>query len=664
MNRLNDETSPYLRQHRNNPVEWYPWSDEAFAEAIRRQVPILLSVGYSACHWCHVMAHECFEDIETANMMNSLFVNIKVDREERPDVDAIYMDAVQAMTSRGGWPMTVFCTPEGKPFYGGTYFPKPSFLQLMKAIDDAWHNRRSDIDTNVTSLMESLQQTALIIPHDELPSINLFHSAVAQLTQQFDSRWGGFGAAPKFPSTMNLGVILRAFIDDERTELAEIITTSLDAMASGGIYDHLGGGFSRYSVDEKWLVPHFEKMLYDQALLARIYLHGALLFKRPQWKQVVEETIDYVLRELTHKEGGFFSAQDADSLDDSGHSHEGHFYVWTVEQIGKVLPIEIRDVALQWYEITEHGNFEGSNIPARLNHRGDLLRPVAVEQAHCMLLEARMTRAKPGLDDKVITEWNALMLATLAEAAAAFGRKDWLAAAILNGEFMLRELRNKNGRWMRSWQQDGEPRARNRALSVDLAALVDAFTRLGEASGQARWIGHAQNVAEQLLDHFWDSQNGGVFTTADDGEKLIVRQKDLMDNATPSANSTAALALYRLGAITGVTRYEHLADQILQLLAGTIQRAPTAFGNLLAALHFRQAGATEIVVTGHRPDLVSFIHQQWLPTAVLAWGEPFDSPLWNHRSDNQAFVCRQYACQAPAKTIDELMARLTIVDGE
>jgi hypothetical protein len=604
------------------------------------------------------MAHECFEDSETATMMNALFVNIKVDREERPDVDAIYMDAVQAITGRGGWPMTVFCTPEGKPFFGGTYFPKSSFLQLMTAIDDTWRNRRGDIDTNVTALIRSLERTTLIAPHDELPSNDVLDLAVRLLTEQFDSRWGGFGAAPKFPSTMNLGLVLRAYLDDNRPDLLAMITTSLDAMASGGMYDHIGGGFSRYSVDEKWLVPHFEKMLYDQALLAGIYMQAALVFNKPEWKQVVEETIEFVLGELTHCDGGFFSAQDADSVDDSGDSHEGLFYVWTAEQIREVLPSDLHQIALEWYEITEEGNFEGSNIPTRLHHRGDLLRPDAIERARRLLLDARNGRPRPGLDDKVITEWNALMLSTLAQAGAAFQRSDWLHVAIRNGEFLLRELRADDGRWLRSWHQDGTPRAQHSALAVDLAALVDAFTRLGEASGQSRWIAHAQSVAEQLLDHFWDAQNGGFFTTADDGERLIVRQKDLMDNATPSANSTAALAFYRLAALTGISRYAHIADQILRLFGGIVHGAPTAFGNLLAALHLRHVGITEIVIAGDRPDLVALVQRKWLPTAILAWGEPYDSPLWRDRSGDRAFVCRQYACLAPAHSAEELTASL------
>jgi hypothetical protein len=459
---------------------------------------------------------------------------------------------------------------------------------------------------------------------------------------------------------MNLGVALRAYLANESPELAELVTTSLDAMASGGIYDHIGGGFSRYSVDDKWLVPHFEKMLYDQALLTGVYLHASLVFDKPEWRQVVDETISYVLSELCHEEGGFFSAEDADSLDDQGHSHEGHFYVWSEAQIADVVPAEILLATLDWYEITSHGNFEGGNIPARLNHRGNLLRTPDVERARALLHAARTKRARPGLDNKIITEWNGLMLSSLAQAAAAYHRPDWLAAASKNGEFLWRELRDDRGRWMRSWQQDGSPRARHTALACDLAAVVDAFTRLGEASGTSVWFARARETADQLLDHYWDATNGGLFTTPDDGEQLIVRQKDLMDNATPSANSSAALALYRLGALTGESRYERIADQILLLLGRVANSAPSAFGNLLAAVHLRQVGATEIVVAGDRPDLVAFVQENWLPTAVIAWGETFDSPLWQDRTGDRAFVCRKYACQAPSSTIDELKESLRL----
>ena len=657
-NRLADQTSPYLRQHADNPVDWFPWGEEAFALARSRNVPVLLSVGYSACHWCHVMAHECFEDVETAEVMNRMFVNVKVDREERPDVDSIYMDAVQAMTGRGGWPMTVFLSPDGKPFFGGTYFPKPSFIQLMNAITDAWINRRDDIDNNIEALMEALDRTTKIELHSEIATYETCETAISQLRANFDRTWGGFGKAPKFPSTMNLEVVLRQLLAGEDSELENIVSTSLDAMASGGMYDHIGGGFSRYSVDEQWLVPHFEKMLYDQALLARVYLHAGVLFGNQTWLHVAREIIDYVLRDLTHHDGGFYSAEDADSLDAFGHSHEGHFYVWSLSEFSAVLPEHLRDSAIEWYEITEQGNFEGSNIPTRLHHRGDLIRPPLVEEAREVLFTHRLTRQRPLLDDKVLTEWNAMMLATLSEAAFLCNDERWLRAAIKNGEFLVRELRDDNGSWKRSWQQHGTPQARHCALAADLAHLIDGFTRLAEASGQARWIAHASEVADELLEQCWDATNGGLFTTPTHGEPLIVRQKDVMDNATPSANSTAAIALYRLGALTGNDRYTHHADQILKLLGRIVTSAPTAFGNLLTAVHLRHTGITEVAITGEQPGMVDELRKRWLPTIVLAWGEPYESPLWNNRSLNTAYVCRHYACLQPATTPEQFLSTL------
>jgi len=657
-NRLIDQTSPYLRQHVNNPVDWYPWGDEAFESARRRNVPILLSVGYSACHWCHVMAHECFEDTECARLMNALFVNVKVDREERPDVDAIYMDAVQAMTGRGGWPMTVFLTPEGKPFFGGTYFPKPAFIQLMNAINDAWRTKRTQIDENVEALMDALSRTTRITPRESTPGIETLDQAVAQLVTSFDHQWGGFGNAPKFPSTMNLEVLLREILNSESDQLQQIVSTTLDAMASGGMYDHIGGGFSRYSVDEMWLVPHFEKMLYDQALLARTYLHASLVFDRPAWRQVATETIDYVLRDLRHPDGGFFSAEDADSLTDDGNSLEGHFYVFTPADFDAALPVDLRSAAKEWYGITEEGNFEGKNIPTRLTSRGDLLRPEAIDRARKALYDYRERRLRPGLDDKVLLEWNAMMLSTLAEAVWHLRRPDWLEHAIANGEFLLRELRSADGRWHRSWQAAGEPRARHRALAMDLAHVIDAFTRLAEVSGQSRWIDHAREAADELIASYWDDEQGGFFSTPRDGEQLIVRQKDIMDNATPSANSTAALALLRLAALVNHEDYAQRALAIFRLLGGIATSAPSAFGHLMAAVHLHHVGITEVAVTGERDDLLDVLRQRWLPTTVIAWGEPYDSPLWAGRSPDRAYVCRQYACMAPSNDSHSLLTAL------
>ena len=665
-NRLARETSPYLKQHQDNPVDWFSWGPEAFAEARERNVPVLLSVGYSACHWCHVMAHECFEDTETASVMNRMFVNIKVDREERPDIDALYMDAVQAMSGRGGWPMTVFMSPEGQPFFGGTYFPKPSFLKLMNAIDDAWRNRRSDIENNISALVESLGRTAAVTADDSLPDRELVAEACAQFEDSFDAKWGGFGGAPKFPSTMNIDCIIRNYIDNPTEAAKNIVTTSLDAMASGGMYDHIGGGFSRYSVDEKWLVPHFEKMLYDQALLLRVYTHAAVLFKSETYKQICGEIIEYVLRDLRHPEGGFFSAEDADSLDDQGHSHEGHFYVFTPEQLRTILSADEFEVACDHYEITQNGNFEGKNIPSRLNHRGDFKRSPIIDAIRAKIFRARNQRTRPLLDDKVLTEWNAMMTASLVEAATLFNEPSWLTAAEQNGEFLYQQLRviddkSKRFYWKRSWQETGEPRARHRALAADLAHLIDAFTRLGEATGKAIWISRACEVADELVANYWDDTNGGLFTIAQDGEQLIVRQKDLLDNATPSANSTAANALLRLGAITGAERFTLKAHQILRLFTRIAAGAPSAFGNLLLAVHLLHKGITEIAITGDKPELVAHVKKQWLPNAVLSFGEPIDSPLWQNRPSGFAFVCQNYVCSAPAQSIAELDQALATI---
>ena len=658
MNRLANEVSPYLRQHRDNPVDWYAWGEEAFAAAHERGVPILLSVGYSACHWCHVMAHECFEDAGVADEMNRRFVNVKVDREERPDVDAVYMEAVQALTGRGGWPMTVFMTPEGKPFYGGTYFPKPSFLQLMSAITDVWENRRDDVDTNVNALMDALSRSEISAPAAAVPGADLLDHAVSSLAANFDREWGGFGAAPKFPSTMNVDLLLRSWAVSGNTSARDIAVDTLDAMAAGGMHDHLGGGFARYSVDRQWLVPHFEKMLYDQALLLRVYAHAAVTTGEARFERIVRSTIGYVLRDLTHPDGGFYSAEDADSADLDGHHHEGWFYTWTPREIRNILPSRDADIVTQWFGVTESGNFEGRNIFTRHTTRDDYVPPADVEAAMVALFEARKSRPRPLLDNKVLTEWNGLMLSALAEAALLFGDEDWLAAALRNGEFLVRELRRPDGRWHRSWHEEGVPRARHAALAADLAALVDAFTRLGEASGQSRWTTLAVETADQLLDNHWDPELGGLFTTANDAERLVVRQKDLLDNATPSANSLAALALLRLAGLTGEARFANHADRILQLLDPVMRRASSAAGNALAALHTRLVGTSELVVPGALGEFASVVRHSWRPALVLAWGEGDGSALWQGRTEGNAYLCRGQVCMAPAGDPTTLLAQL------
>ncbi len=690
MNRLSDETSPYLRQHRDNPVDWYPWGPEAFAEAVERDRPVLLSVGYSSCHWCHVMAHESFEDPDTAAVMNRLFVNVKVDREERPDVDAIYMDSVQAMTGRGGWPMTVFLTPDGRPFFGGTYYPdRPrgqmaSFRQVMAAIDEAWTNRRADVHAQADQLVALIDRTSSTATSlsqqttgDAIGAGNaigavgaveagMLDGAGDAILASFDSEWGGFGGAPKFPAAMTLASALRIYHRSSREALLRAVRTSLDAMASGGIYDHLGGGFSRYSVDRRWLVPHFEKMLYDNALLTRVYLHAWMVTGEPVYRQVVDETIGYVLRDLRHGDGGFYSAEDADS-----EGVEGKFYVWSEPELRAVVHnaagSEAADAAVAWWGVTTAGNFEGANIlnrPVRGDlMRPDLIRPEEVEAAREALFVCRESRVRPGLDDKVLTEWNALMLSALAEAAAATGDPQWRAAALANGEFLVGNLRRDDGRWLRSWQAgdaDRPAQARHLAYAHDYAALIDAFTRLGELSGQARWIGEARAAADGLLELFWDDQAGGVFTTGNDAEKLVTRPKDLMDNATPSAQSLAACGLLRLAALTGESRYDEHARRIVDLFSSTAAQHPTAFGRALEALDLVAGGINEIAVVGDRPDLVAAVQARYLPDAVLAWGEPYDSPLWQDRPEGFAYVCRNFACQSPAATPENLITQLQV----
>jgi uncharacterized protein YyaL (SSP411 family) len=658
--------SPYLAQHTDNPVRWWTWCDEAFAEAADRDVPVLVSIGYSACHWCHVMAHESFEDPDTAELMNDLFVCVKVDREERPDVDAVYMQATQAMTGRGGWPMTVFAFPDGRPFFAGTYFPRDSrggqmgFRDLCGRIDQVWREQRSELAEQADGLTEAIATGDVVTPADTAPELTVLDDAVVAMLAQIDPRHGGFGGAPKFPQSMSLDLLLRHHVRTGDPAALAAATASLDAMASGGIYDHLGGGFARYSTDDRWLVPHFEKMLYDQALLVPVYLHAWLVTGEERYRQVVAETIEYVRRDLAHPAGGFYAAEDADS-----EGVEGKFYVWSLDEVRAVTGDDADD-AVEWYGVTATGNWEGTSILER-PVRGDLLRPPGVERARVALLAARETRVRPGLDHKVLTEWNALMLVALAEAAAATGNEHWRDAAVANAEFLLTHLRGPDGRWLRSWQgptdDPGSGRAQYLAYAGDHAALLEAFVCLAELTGEARWLDEARSVADALLERFWDDAAGGVFTTAADAEGLVVRPKDLMDNATPSANSLAAVGLARLAAVTGDERYRARAEAIVRLLGEVAARHPTAFAHLLVAVELLQAGTTEIVVTGDRPDLVREVHRRWLPDAVLAWGDRGDSPLWEGRaetgSDGRAYVCRGYVCEAPATTPAELASRLT-----
>ena len=662
MNRLAAEGSPYLRQHADNPVDWYPWGSEAFSEARATGKPVLLSVGYSSCHWCHVMAHESFEDPATAELMNRWFVNVKVDREERPDVDSLYMEAVTSLTGHGGWPMTVFLTPAGEPFFAGTYFPPtarhgmPSFSEVLQRVNDAWADRRDDVTDQARRITAALDRAGRLpaAANGVPPGHEVLAAAATALRRQYDAAWGGFGHAPKFPQAMTLEALLRHWRNSGDDDVLAMVVNSLDCMASGGIYDHLGGGFSRYATDQRWLVPHFEKMLYDNALLLGLYTAAWQVTGKARYRQVVTETVGYLLRDLRLDGGGFASAEDADS-----EGVEGKFYVWSLEEIRAVAG-EAADAAVEWYGATTEGNFEGANILWR-PVRGDLLRPAEVEQARRALLEARSERIRPGLDDKVLTEWNGLLIAALASAATATGNDGWLAAAEACGEFLLQNLRRADGRWLRSWQAGDAERpagARHLACAADYAAVLDAFCRLAEATGRARWIHEARRTAEDLLELFWDPDGGGLLTCGHDAEPLVAPPRDLFDNATPSASSAAARGLLRLDALVGTGPYRDRAETILGLLGPLAGEHPSAFGNLLCALDLHAAGATEIVITGDRSDLTEVVHRQWLPNAVLAWGEPYDSPLWAQRPDGAAYVCRGYVCEAPTTDAGELRDRL------
>jgi len=671
VNRLATETSPYLRQHADNPVDWYPWGEEAFERARAEDKPLLLSVGYSACHWCHVMAHESFEDDAVASMMNRLFVNVKVDREERPDVDGIYMQAVQALTGRGGWPMTVFLAPDGRPFFGGTYFPKedrpgmPGFMRLMEAIDEAWRTRRDELGDQAGKLHDLLASStgfgSVGAAGDGALSSEVLASAVAAVGSQFDPRFGGFGGAPKFPQAMTLDFLLRMYVRDEAAETLEMVQVSLDAMAAGGMYDQVGGGFHRYSVDAYWLVPHFEKMLYDQALLASAYLHGHVVTGEPRYRRIVEETVGYVLRDLTHAgETAFFSAEDADS-----EGVEGKFYVWSREEIERVCGGDAAEV-VRYLGVTDDGNFEDPHT----GFRGNILhvvdrnedRPEAVTRALPKLFAAREERIRPGLDDKVLLGWNALFLRVLAEAAAGLERDDWMEVARANGRFLLERMRGDDGRLRRSWQ-DG--RVQHLAYAEDYAALLEALVTLAEVD-DVEWLVPARAIADDLLRLFHDDADGGFFTTGDDAEVLIVRPKDFQDNATPAENSLAANGLLRLATLTGETRYEEAGREVLGVLAPVMGEHPTAFAYLLGAFERAITPSLEIAIVGDSPELRREVFGRLLPASVAVSAEPGSdgtlTPLLESRglvdSRPAAYVCEHFACRRPVTDASALRAQL------
>jgi len=712
MNRLAHESSPYLLQHQNNPVDWYPWGPEALERAKKDDKPIFLSIGYSACHWCHVMEHESFEDERIAKLMNENFVNIKVDREERPDLDAIYMNAVQLMTSRGGWPMSVFLTPELQPFYGGTYFPPtqkmgmPGFDQILLGVADAWRNRRAQVVEQAAELTQHLQQAAAPAGRGEREELSeqLILAAATGLERSFDHRHGGFGGAPKFPHPMDLRLLLRVWNRTGRAsgtptgtatasgthheQLLHIVTHTLDKMAAGGIYDQLGGGFHRYSVDERWLVPHFEKMLYDNAQLIGCYLDAYLVTKNDEYARVARETIDYVLRDMTDPAGGFYSTEDADS-----EGHEGKFYVWSPEEIVAVLGPERAEIFNYVYDVTEAGNFEGTNIlnlPKTIDQCAQLKRidlaqlKQQLAEDRCKLFGAREKRVRPARDDKVIVAWNGLMIDALSQAAGVLDEPRYLRAATAAADFVLTAMRREDGRLLHTWRNG---QAKVDGYLDDYACFINALVSLYEANFDERYIDAAVELADQMIAHFADRDAGGFFYTSDDGEKLISRQKDLQDSATPCGNSMAATALVRLGKLAGRTDYLDAAVGAMQSALGLMQRYPSAAGQMLLAVDFFVGPTYEIAIVGGVFDVSTMevlhaLRQRYIPNKLLALRtEPTRPAATEAAVDNEAqrgvrsaaidglfagkealkpsptvYVCENFACQAPVNGLENALA--------
>jgi uncharacterized protein YyaL (SSP411 family) len=667
-NRLAEETSPYLLQHKDNPVEWRPWGPAALEQAATEDKPILLSIGYSACHWCHVMERESFEDEETAKLINDSFVPIKVDREERPDVDDIYMEAVQGMTGQGGWPLTVFLDSEGVPFYGGTYFPPeprqgmPSFKQVLDATAGAYGTQREELREAAARIRESLGAVGKVEQSEEPLHESILARAISGLQGAFDRANGGFGGAPKFPPASTLEFLLDRDQNDP-------VRLTLDKMMHGGIYDQLGGGFHRYSVDAVWLVPHFEKMLYDNALLARVYLHGWQVMGEDRWRRVCEETLDWALREMRGPEGGFYSALDADS-----EGEEGRFYVWDEEEMRTALSEASLsgdgiERVLGYWGVSAAGNFEGHNI-LHVPLGASAQRPPALGDARTALYAWRDRRVRPGLDDKRICSWNALMISALADAGAALGRQEYIDAASACARFVWESMRDSEGHLLRTWK-DGE--ARLNAYLEDHGFLLEALLRLYEATLEVRWFDAARETADSMIARFADDERGGFFTTSNDHEELIARRKDVGDHPIPSGNSSAAYGLLRLAALTGERDYEERAVGTMRLFAPAAASHPDAFGHLLQAIDFNLSPVREVALiepsNGARAsrrldDLAAVVRSAHRPHVVLAGGpEGSDRPeLLRERPAVEgkpaAYVCQHFSCQAPVTEPTELAAQL------
>ncbi len=683
-NRLIHATSPYLLLHAHNPVDWWEWGPDALARARSENNPIFLSVGYTACHWCHVMARESFEDPEIARILNQHFIPIKVDREERPDIDAIYMDALTAMTGSGGWPMSIFLTPAGEPFYGGTYFPPverygtPSFRRVLQSIIRTWEERPDQVQRTAAAMRQRLAYSAQLKPQPGDLTPELLDAAFDSIARLYDYEEGGFGSRPKFPQAMILIFLLRQHARTGDPAPLAMAEHTLRKMAQGGIYDHLGGGFHRYSTDERWLVPHFEKMLYDNALLARAYLYAWQITGKPFYRRIVEETLDYALREMKHPQGGFFSTQDAES-----EGEEGKFFLWTPAEIEAVLGEAQAEIFKRYYDVTEQGNFEGKNI-LRVTEdidelaRRDDARPEYIEAlqdalAHTrkQLFLAREQRVKPARDEKILAAWNGLMMRALAEAGAALDRPDYIAAAQRSADFILTAMTDARGRLYRSWK-DGRPR--HSAYLEDYVDVAEGLIALYQADFQPRWLFQAETLLTVIHERFWDDARGGAFHTADDHEQLIVRRKDFYDNSEPSGNSAYAAASLRLARLLHRPDLAERAEIIFRFVRHLLPTQPMGFGHLLCALDFHLRPSREIAFIGERNDPgLRALHQEaarhFLPDTVMAGAAPDEAaalarriPLLAGRSLVQgkaaAYVCRNFTCNLPVTTPEDLAGQL------
>ncbi len=673
-NRLINETSPYLLQHAYNPVDWFAWNDEAFAKARNEDKPILISIGYSACHWCHVMEHESFEDEATAAIMNENFVCIKVDLEERPDVDQIYMTFVQMTTGSGGYPLNVFLTPDKKPFFGGTYFPPvnrynmPSFQRILTGVSEAYRERKDEVQHSANDILSEIQKIGTTEPAGGNLSLELLDKSFESFVKSFDSVNGGFGGAPKFPPSMSLEFLLRYFYRTKDENALRIVEKTCRKMAAGGIYDQLGGGFHRYTVDAIWLTPHFEKMLYDNAQLARIYLHLFQITKDEFYKRIAVETLEYVKREMLDARGGFYTAQDADS-----EGVEGKFFVWTPDETAEILGEADARIFNFYFDVSEHGNFEEENIlnvrnsleisAKQLQISEDELEKV-LERGKRLLFEQREKRIKPFRDEKVLTAWNGLMLATFSEASAIMEDADYLGIAKRNADFILENLQ-KDGYLLRTYK-DGK--AKLNAYLEDYANFADGLVELFQVSGETKYLKEAKRLADLMITEFWDADDGGFFFTGNNHEEMLIRTKDFYDNATPSGNSAAADVLLKLAKLTGDEKYERFGITILRLVAAQISRYPQSFGRVLSAMEFYLNPTKEIVILGEKGnELEREVWTNYLPDKVFVSAEEAETtdeliPLLQDRKkiDDKptAYVCENFTCQKPVTAREELQAQL------